>query len=330
MGITEFGKINGEIISKYCIGNDNIKVGILDFGATICELWVKDKNGEFKDVVCGYDNIESYQTESGYLGATVGRYANRIANGRFSIDGKEYVLAQNNGTAHLHGGNLGYSHKKWNCIGYDDSTVILSLHSPDGDEGYPCDVDVKVTFTISDTALIIGYFASSSGKTVVNFTNHSYFNLNGYDSGTTILDHKLWMDADKYDAVNDALIPVGEPVPVDGTEYDFRTLRAVKNNYDTNFIINGEEYRKAAYLEGDRSGICVTVETDMPAIQIYTSGGLSGKPLKNNVPKMKYGAICLETQFSPDTPNRPYMPQCFIDKDDAFMSFTKFIFDVVK
>lgn len=330
MNITEFGKIGNETVKKYTIGTDDIKVSVLDYGATICEIYTKDKNGQMGDIVCGYDNIESYVSESGYLGATVGRYANRISNGKFNINGKEYTLATNNGTAHIHGGNVGFDKKIWKCEGIDDTTVIFSATSPDGEEGYPGNVELKVTFSIVDNALLIAYFAATDAPTYINLTNHSYFNLNGFDSGTTILNHKLYINADRYDVVDDALIPIGMPASVENTDFDFRKSRTIGKNYDHNFIINGSDLRTAAILEGDISGRTIEVVTDMPAIQIYTSANFSGKPMKNNAPKINSGAVCLETQFSPDTPNRPYMPQCLYDRNNSFISFTKFIFGVNK
>lgn len=323
--ITEFGKLNEKTISKITLDNGIISASVIDFGATLCELFVPDKNGVKKDIVCGYDNIENYATESGYLGATVGRYANRINGAKFSLNGKEYVLYKNEKNSNLHGGKIGFSHKIWDFEIKGENAVCFSLFSKDGDEGFPGDLDLKVTYELKDNQLGITYDGDASCDTIINMTNHSYFNMDGYDAGNA-LSHTLYIPASYYDKVNSDSIPVGKPVSVKNTEFDFTTEREIGIGYDHNFVLDkGQEYGLAAKLKGKSGRIC-TAYTDLPAIQIYTACFLKGKPMKNNVEKVKFGAVCLETQFSPDTPNRPYMPQCVYGPDKKFHSVTNFVF----
>ncbi|HPE94652.1 MAG TPA: aldose epimerase family protein [Bacillota bacterium] len=299
--VFEFGKVKAARLD-----NGMISAVVLSYGATLAKLNVCGT-----DVCCGYDSVEEYENASGYLGATVGRYANRIANGRFSLGDREYVLAKNEkGATHIHGGDIGFDKRIFSLCAEGDS-AILTYFSPDGEEGYPGNVRVTVKYRLDGMALYIGYEAVSDADTVLNLTNHSYFNLDGAGS-LRVLDHTLSINAEQYDAVDERLIPV-ETRRVAGTPFDFRTPKkigrdigkddrqlAVCGGYDHNFYLKSEE---AACLTGKKLGM--KVFTDMPCIQLYTANFfedgylLSGKKEKHN-----NAAVCLETQTAPDSPNR--------------------------
>ena len=325
--ISKFGAVGSQSIEKITIDNGTLRASVISLGATLQELFVPDKNGVVKDVVCGYDNVEDYLSESGYLGATVGRYANRINAGKFYVDGVEYNVFKNEQNASLHGGKVGFSHKLWSYEAVGDNAVKFTIVSPDGDESYPGELTLSVTYELSESTLALYYEATATKNTPVNVTNHSYFNLDGFDSGST-LSHKLYIPASHYDEVNSDLIPIGRPTPVKGTDFDFQTERVIEKDYDHNFVLDkGSAYGIAARLTGNSGRVC-EVYTDLPAIQIYNAGGLSGKPMKGGVKKIKNGAVCLETQYSPNTPNRPYMPSCIYGPDRKLETVTKFVFSV--
>ena len=323
------------VIHAYTMTNRNgISVRLLEFGGIMNKLLLPDKNGEFKDVVCGFDNLDGYLNGGGYHGALIGRYGNRIANGRFTLNGKEYVLNLNeDGVCHLHGGNVGFNLKVWEAEvfegdGYD--RVSFSAFSPDGEEGYPGNLTAKVTYTLSaDNSLTLHYEAVSDKDTLYNPTNHAYFNLNGYD-GDSVMDQILWIDADTYDEVDNLLVPVGSPKPVRGTPFDFTTPKKIGQTFDHNFNLHCDgTVKKAAELYDPASGRVLTVYTDMPAVQLYTAGGMNNKmPFKGGVPQRLYHACCLETQYAPNTPNRPDMPSCVLPADVRFDKTTKFVFSV--
>lgn len=301
MEIFDFGKVKAARLD-----NGSICAVVLSYGATLARLNVCGT-----DVCCGYDSIEDYESASGYLGATVGRYANRIANGRFSLGCREYILSKNEkGTTHLHGGDIGFD-KRIFTLHTEDDGAILTYFSPDGEEGYPGNVRVTVTYRLDGMALHIGYEAVSDADTVLNLTNHSYFNLDGAGSPSA-LSHTLSINAEEFDAVDERLIPV-ETRSVAGTPFDFRTPKKIRRDigkddrqltlcggYDHNFYLKSEE---AACLTGKTLGM--KVFTDMPCIQLYTANFfedgylLSGKKEKHN-----NAAVCLETQTAPDSPNR--------------------------
>lgn len=295
-------------IRAFRLSNDRLCATLLTYGATLQSLTV-----DGAEVVCGYDDIASYRTSDGYLGATVGRYANRISGGKFRLGGKEYVLERNEkGSTHIHGGLYGFDRRIWNARAEGDS-VIMTLFSPDGEGGYPGNLNVSVTFTLTKDALRINYRALSDADTVLNLTNHSYFNLNGAGEGT-VRDHVLTLNADSYDEVDALLIPVRRS-PVDGTPFDFREGKAIGRDidaddeqlrlgsgYDHNFYINGSDLRFAARLCARKT---MELYTDMPCVQIYTANFLAdGGTLSSGKAKVRNGAVCLETQFAPDSPNR--------------------------
>jgi aldose 1-epimerase len=338
-----FGKTaKGENVDVYTIKNSRgTSVDLLTYGAIINSIYAEDKNGEFADVLCGFDTMEGHEKLSNYQGMTVGRYANRIANGEFEIDGVKYQVEKNEkGITCLHGGGE-LSHTIWKAIIIDDNSVEMNYHSPDGSMGFPGNVDFKVTFTLhEDNSLEVKYEAVSDKKTVINMTNHAYFNLAGKGD---ILGHELKINADAYTPTDSKSIPTGEIRPVEGTAFDFREFKPIGRDihadddqlkqcrgYDYNFCLNdGDEPAAVAY--DPESGRMMEVFTDLPGVQLYCANFLDGtKPGKKGVPLIQYCGFCLETQYYPNTPNMPEFPQCTIDAGKKYESTTIFRFSVKK
>ena len=315
---------------------------ITNYGAAVTSLSVPDKNGGFTDVLLGYDDLDGYINGKSCQGAAIGRYGNRIGGAKFNLNGKAYNLYKNNGENHLHGGLVGYHRRVWTIYGISEGenpSVSFMYVSPDGEENYPFELKIIVRYTLTaENAFKIEYSAVSDGDTIVNLTNHSYFNLGGYNSGD-ILNTRLQLFAENYTPVDSALIPTGEIAPVKGTALDFTSPKFIGDDikslkeiggYDHNFVL-GEPWvkRKAAIAYSEKSGIEMTVYTDMPAIQLYTGINLNEKNGKNKSELNKFGGFCLETQFSPNTPNMPNFPQCTLKKGEEFKSMTKYAFSVI-
>ncbi|MBR5528273.1 MAG: galactose mutarotase [Clostridia bacterium] len=316
-----FGKMpDGEEVYAYTFGNEKVKATVLNLGGIIHKLVV-----DGKDIVCAYGNVNDILCGTGYHGALIGRYANRICDGKFTLNGKEYILAKNErGITHLHGGDVGFNKRIFSVtqmVEKDCEKLVLSLYSPDGEEGYPGNLDVSVTYTIKDGDFSIRYTAESDADTVLNMTNHAYFNLNGYDSGT-VTEHTLQILSDKISEVDTKLIPIGE-MAVAGTPFDFNTPKTVGQEidadneqlklgkgYDHNFFIcsdektDGEYYplAKCAVLEGNT--LKMSVYTSCPCVQLYTGNVMNCEiPFKGGVKQVPRNALCLETQEAPDSPN---------------------------
>jgi aldose 1-epimerase len=342
--------INGKQTNLYVLKNkNNMAAAITNYGARVVSLLVPDKNGKVTDVVVGFDNVKDY-TEGGdtYFGAVVGRYGNRIAKGKFKLDGKEYTLATNNGPNHLHGGNKGFSRVVWDAQQPNDSTLVLTYVSKDGEEGYPGNLTSKVVYTVTgNNELKIAYEATTDKKTVVNLTNHSYFNLNGQGSGT-INNHIMMINADKFTPVDSTLIPTGKITPVANTPLDFRSPTAIGSRindtsniqlkygkgYDHNFVLNknsGAELNKAAGVEGDASGIVMDVYTKEPGVQFYGGNFMNGSHTIKGGKKDDYRtAFCLETQHYPDSPNHPQFPSTTLEPGKTYTTETVYVFSVKK
>ena len=285
-------------------------VTVLDYGATVQSICVPDRNRRLVDVVLGYDSPADYATRKGYLGATVGRVANRISGAAFSLNGRTYELAKNNGENHLHGGIRGFSYYVWDMAAGDDSVVFARL-SPNGEEGYPGALRVRVTFTLTpDNALRIVYDADADADTLVNLTNHSYFNLN---DGGSVLDHTLQIFAGRFCENDAGCLPTGRLLDVEGTPFDFRVAKPIGRDidaddeqlrlgggYDHNFCLGGG---RAAVVTGDRSGVVMTVDTDMPGVQLYSANGLPRQSGKGGAMMGPREAVCLETQLWPNVMN---------------------------
>ncbi len=325
-----FGFYGKKEVFAYTLKNKfGASVTILTYGGIINQLLVPDKNGKLADIVCGFDSIGDYISDNAsYSGAIIGRYGNRIFGGEFFLNGKRISLSNNEEAkaCHLHGGNVGFNRRLWEAetVSYENKdSLILTLFSPDGEEGYPGNLFITVTYSFdNDNALDIHYHATTDKDTVLNMTNHAYFNLNGYN-GSSVLEQEMFLNADFYDEVTK------EPTSVQNTEFDFRNMRKISREFDHSFIINGEigQMRLAAKVLDKTSGRNLTLYTDLPAVQLYTAGGMNGKTaFKGNVPQKPLHALCLETQFCPNTPNRPYMPQCTVTPEKAYDFNAKFVF----
>ncbi|MFT3702889.1 MAG: aldose epimerase family protein [Agriterribacter sp.] len=341
--------VEGKSTNLYVLKNSNgVCAAITNYGGRVVGLSVPDKNGKATDVVVGFNNLSQYQGKGdAYFGALIGRVGNRIAKGKFSLDGKEYTLAVNNGVNALHGGIKGFQAVVWDATQSSDSTLALSYVSKDGEEGYPGNLTVKAVYTLgSDNALKIDYTASTDKKTVANLTNHTYFNLNGEGSGT-ILNHLVQINANKYTPVDATLIPTGKLDPVAGTPFDFTKPTAIgarldtnanqqlKNGggYDHNFVLSnaGPSLHQAAQVTGDQSGIVMDVSTTEPGLQFYIGNFMAGKSSFKSGAKDDYRtAFCMETQHFPDAPNQKNFPSIVLEPGKEYKSTTIYKFSVKK
>src|SRR5579863_438806 len=335
-----YGTVDRDTVYAYTIKNNKgIKAVISNYGGTLLSLWTPDKSGVSGDIILGYDSLAGYRQKGNpYFGALIGRYANRIHHGTFQIDNKTYTLDLNNHGNALHGGLKGFDKVIWTVNTVNDSSLALSYLSRDGEEGYPGNLNVKVVYTItSENGLMIDYTALTDMKTPVNLTNHAYFNLSaGKDS--TILSEEIKINASRYTPVNDSLIPSGQILPVNHTAFNFLTTKKigkdidrVKGGYDHNFIINKKDsgMALAAELYDPVSGRRLIVKTTQPGIQFYTGnfldGSLTGRDGKKIV---KYGALCLETQHFPDSPNQPSFPNTILGPGQTYHETTIYLFSV--
>jgi aldose 1-epimerase len=352
-GVTRaaFGTMpDGTSIEVFTLANARgIEVRAIEFGAIIVSLTAPDRSGRSADVVLGYDTLADYVSKNTpYLGGVVGRYANRIAKGRFTLDGQEYKLATNNAPNHLHGGVKGFDKVAWSgepVTGSDGPGVAFTYTSRDSEEGYPGTLKAKVTYTLNDrNELIVEYLATSDKPTHVNLSQHSYFNLSGGDRN--ILDHQLTIDADRFTPVDETLIPTGELAPVAGTPFDFRKPVAIGariedkhvqllrgRGYDHNFVLlkpnTASELSHAARLVDPASGRTLDIATTEPGVQFYSGNFLDGtlKGKKGRVYAQRWG-LCLETQHFPDSPNRPNFPSTILRPGEEYRSRTVFTFGV--
>ena len=342
MSITKelFGMHHGCHVYKYILSNNNdMSVVITNFGATILSINVPDKFGKVADVICGYDDLKSYVEADGYQGAIIGRVGNRICKGEFTLDGIKYNMYINNGPNHLHGGKEGFDKKIWQVLSLNDTaepSIKLFLLSNDGDEGYPGNLTVTVTYTLkNDGSLIIRYEATTDKRTIINLTNHTYFNLGGYNSGK-IYEHELWIDADTYLPTDNTLIPTGEIKGVEGTPFDFRFTKAIgkdiklHNNdliiaggYDhcLNFVGGETQIPKLrAKVTHNKSGRVMDMYTTQPCVQFYSGNFLTNEkyPFKNNTPQEKQMAFCLETQHMPDAVNHHNFTNVILNPEEKY------------
>ena len=313
-------------------------------GATLTHLHVPDRDGQLGDVVLGFDSVEGYCSgDNQHFGCTTGRYANRIAKGKFTLDGVDYQLAVNNGAHHLHGGpNEGLDKVEWQGEPLADGHgVRFTYTSPAGQESFPGTVELSVTYTLTDDNKIhIEYEATTDQPTILNLTNHSYFNLRGHGEGD-ILDHVLWLDADRYTPTDTGSIPTGELADVSGTPFDFRTplrigsriselVETHTRGYDHNYVLNGEAgtVRKIAEVCEPTSGRVLTVETDQPGVQLYTGNFLAGQAGKEGKSYPGHSAFCLETQHFPDSPNKPDFPSTVLRPGETYRQVCVYGFGV--
>jgi aldose 1-epimerase len=309
---TYFGTTAGAEVYLYTLTNDlGYNVSITTYGGAITSLWAPDRHGVFGDIVLGFGSLEDYTSNPRYFGALIGRHANRIAQGRFALNGVEYQLPKNNGANHLHGGFKGFDKRVWSAK-VEDDVLHLSYFSKDGEEGYPGNVEAFVDYRLSGNELSIEYRASTDRETIVNLTNHSYFNLKG---DGTILDHELTLNAGGFTPVSADLIPTGEIKSVVDTLMDFREGKAIgsdlgltESGYDHNFVLNDWDgsLKSALQLYEPTTGRVLEILTDQPGMQFYSGNFLDGSFIgKNGVAYVKYAGLCLEPQHFPDAPNHP-------------------------
>ncbi|MEE0967710.1 MAG: aldose epimerase family protein [Bacilli bacterium] len=319
--------------------NDNIEVVVSNFGCTIVKVLMKDKDGNIDDVVLGYDDFSSYSTLDAYLGALVGRIANRIKRGKFSLNDKEYTLAVNNGPNHLHGGIKGFSYQVFDYEIKDENTIEFHYISKDGEEGYPGTLDFKAIYTLNDDTLNVHYLASCDQDTIINITNHSYFNLSGKKEN--IYNHKLTLKADKFACVDNDGLPTGEFRNVEGTPFDFNAGALIGDRvevdydqliagagFDHPFIFSASENQ--AILEHKESGRRLTVTTTLPGAQIYTANYLDGRLGKYGQHYYKRDAVCIETQNLPDAIHLEEEPTTILKKGQIYDETTSYKFEVIR
>ena len=335
---TKFAEYHGDIVYAYTLTNrDGFCAEILNYGGIIRRLVYKGV-----DVVLGRDSMEEYLDNEGYFGALIGRNSNRIENSEFELNGKIYTLYANNGRNNLHGGKEGFDKKIWDAQMLDakEPSLVLRLISPDGEEGFPGEVRVQITYTLTeDNGLKIHYVGKSDQDTVLNMTNHSYFNLNGHASGS-VEKHSLWIDSDFYIPNTDECIPTGEILSVKNTPFDFSKEESLeerlKSNheqirkfggYDHNFALNGRGYRKVARAEGDQTGIVMEVYTDRSGIQVYSGNMIQeGRICKDGALYPKHGGICFETQDFPNNLKISHFPNAILRKNETYDTTTTYQF----
>lgn len=337
--------VDGKQVKLYHLKKGKLQVAITNYGAKIVSLLAPDKQGQLADVELGYDNIDQYvNTKERYYGGIVGRYGNRIAKGKFKVDGKEYTLVTNNGVNHLHGGKKGFNDVVWDAEQPNDHTLKLHYLSKDGEEGYPGNLDITLTYELTDSNEVkIDYAATTDKATVVNLTNHSFFNLHGAGNGD-INDHIMYINADKYTPVDSTLIPKGKLEPVKGTPMDFTTPTKIGERvdadfeqlkfgkgYDHNYVLNkkGKELSLAATVAEPQSGRFLEVWTTEPGVQFYGGNFLDGTDKgKEGKTYVHRGAFCLETQHFPDSPNQPSFPSVVLKPGETYSSTCVYKFGV--
>ena len=336
--VEKVGEFDGAEIYEYTLNNGKDLVAqIYNYGGIIKRLMYKDV-----DVVLGRDSIEDYFDNDGYFGAIIGRNSNRIENSEFELNGKMYKLYSNDGRNNLHGGKNGFDKKVWNAevIEGEEPSLVLSIISPDGEEGFPGEVKVSVTYTITkDNSIKIHYEGETNDDTILNMTNHSYFNLNGHDSGC-IDGHTLWMDSDFYTPNTKECVPYGEILNVHGTPFDFKTNENLGEKlksghlqimmfggFDHNFVLNGKGYRKVACLKGHKSGISMEVYTDRSGIQLYTGNAINEERVcKDNYVYCRHSALCLETQVFPNSMRFSHFHNAVLRKNEKYNTTTTYRF----
>lgn len=338
-----FGKTEeGKEVTLFTVENKNgMKAEFIDYGANIVSLYVPDKDGKFDDIVLGFDTVAGYEVNGCFFGSFIGRHGNRIGDAKFELNGVTYELEKNDGANNLHGGTPGY-----NKVMYDtkvtDNSVTFSRVSPDMEQGYPGNLEISVTYTITDdNELKIDYEAKSDKDTLCNVTNHSYFNLKGHNGGE-ITDHKVWIQANAFTETSDDLIPNGNIVDVTGTPMDFRTKKAIGTDieadykpliiaggYDHNYALDKKtpgKVEKVAELSEDTTGRTMEVYTDLPGMQLYTGNFIEKEDGKEGTEYTKRTGVCFETQFFPNSVNVPSFDSCVIKAGETFTSTTIYKF----
>ncbi len=336
--------IDDKQVDLYWLKNDSIQAAFTNYGGRLVGLWVPDKNGKMTDVVVGLNSAEGFvNSTEPYFGATIGRVGNRIAKGKFKLNGKEYTIPQNNNGNSLHGGEKGFQYVVWDAEKRNDSTLVLHYKSPDMEEGFPGNLDVTVTYSLtSDRAVRMKYEATTDKATPVNLTNHAFFNLNGEGSGS-ILQHEVQINADLFTPVDGGLIPLGQQKEVAGTPFDFTEPHTIgeridtdneqlKNGggYDHNFVLTKTQtgdFNKAAKVTGDQSGIVMEIFTEEPGLQFYSGNFMQSMNTFKSGAKDDYRtAFAMETQHFPDAPNQPDFPQITLEPGDTYHTVSEYKF----
>lgn len=333
---------DGRTVHKITLRNRNgLEVSVLNYGATVQSISVPDRNGKFVDICLGYNTIESYENGGEYIGASIGRYANRISNAKFTLNGKEYALKANEGTNQLHGGD-GFNKRIFGYTVDESGKVIFITVSKAGENGFPGELSVEIVMSLNDdNEFSIEYMAETTEDTVVNLTNHCYFNLNGEGSGD-VLGQYMTINSSNFLEIDSDCIPTGRSVPVLGTPFDFTHAEKIGerilasdaqleagSGYDHNYIIDGSEgLKKCACAFSMDTGIMLTLYSDMPGVQFYSGNHLSGTEGKSGAYSARTG-FCLETQFFPDSPNRPEFPSALLRRGEAYNHKTVYCFGVV-
>jgi aldose 1-epimerase len=308
----------GADVARATLRRGDISLTLISLGAAVQSLTVPDREGRPVDVVLGYDDVESYERGRDFFGATIGRYANRIAGARFSLGGREYRLTANEGKNTLHGGE-GFDKRVFDFYASDAEAELTRL-SPHMEDGFPGDLEVGVKYELGENEVKMTYTAVSDRDTVVNLTNHSYFDLS---AGGGAASHELRLFSGAYTEPDAALIPTGRIVPVEGTRFDFRAAKPLTESFDHNFVLGAPgELREAAKLYSPDTGICMTVLTTMPGLQLYTGGAMSSRRGKNGAALEPGAGLCLETQFYPDSPNRPEFPSALLRAGEKYQHTT--------
>ncbi|MFT9485816.1 MAG: aldose epimerase family protein [Tepidibacillus sp.] len=339
----KFAELDGQIVTSFTLINDHgMKVTSIDYGCIITRIMVPDRHGTIENVVLGFDTFEEYRQHSPYFGAIVGRHAGRIKNAEFELDGRTYHLAKNDNGNHLHGGLQGFDKVIWHVEvkeNKDDVSLVFQYISKDGEEGYPGNLQMKVIYTLNNSnELIIEYEGISDQRTVINVTNHSYFNLSG-NLKRNILDHILTLKSDRFLELDEQLLPTGQILSVENTVFDFRTGRKIQdgvvskdkqnvlagNGYDHPFLLS-ENNNGEIYLQDTESGRALIIETDQPGVVLYTGNQLSEDFTIRGVKAQRYLGLCLETQGLPDAIHHSHFPSTIVEKDEIYRSVTKYKF----
>ena len=333
MKTTLFGKLGDTAVYAHTLSSENTTVTIIDYGARIAALTFKGVS-----CVCGFSDMAGYLADNDYHGSIVGRYANRISEGKFTLNGKEYTLALNEkDRCHLHGGKIGYSNRIWTPVNFTENSITLSLFSPDGEEGYPGNLYITVTYTLKNDALSIDYTAKTDADTVINLTNHAYFNIGGVGK-ESVHDQTLTLYADAIAEVNEILVPSGKMIPTAGGAFDFtqpKTIgRDIANDdiqlkmgggYDHGFRLT--QNAPCAILHSETSGITMEIDTTEGGIQMYTGNFMTAdNPFFGTIPQTAGGAVALECNKLPDSPNRPEFPSCVLKAGETYTQTTTYRF----
>ncbi|KHF39114.1 aldose epimerase family protein [Halalkalibacter okhensis] len=340
-----FGTLNGKEVTAYTLSNSKgMEMTCLTYGGIITKLLTPDREGKREDVVLGFDRVEDYERNSPYFGAIVGRFAGRIRGAAFELEGKSYQLLKNDGENHLHGGKVGFSHVIWEAETFEEQDRVgVALHyvSQDGEEGYPGNLNVTVTYTLTEeNELLVDYAATTDQTTIVNLTNHTYFNLSG-DLKEDILDHELTIKSDEFLQLKSDLMPTGEKIRVDGTPFDFNNGKQIKEGatsvyeqnvlagrgYDHPFMLNTNNDREIM-LKDEKSGRVLMIETDEPCVVLYTGTQIEDTYKVKGVQARKYLGLCLETQGAPDSINQPQFPSPILRAGERYESRTRYVFGV--